>query len=160
MLKYLWLSLIVIILDQLSKQLAEHYLVFQVAIPVIPSFNLTLSYNTGAAFSFLRDAGGWQRWMFTGLALVVSVVIVIWLRKLPKQDKWVAIALSLVLGGALGNVIDRILFGHVIDFIQVYYQQYYWPIFNIADSAISIGVVILLIDGLFGGKDKDKEQTS
>jgi len=160
MLKYLWLSVIVIILDQLTKQLAEFYLVFQAPIPVMPSFNLTLSYNAGAAFSFLRDAGGWQRWLFTGLALVVSGVIIYWLRKLPKQDKWVAVALSLVLGGAIGNVIDRILFGHVIDFIQVYYQQYYWPIFNIADTAISIGVAILLIDGLFGGKDKDKEQVS
>jgi len=157
MLKFLWVTFIVIILDQLSKQAAEYYLVFSVPIPVIPFFNLTLSYNTGAAFSFLSDAGGWQRWFFIVLALVVSVAIVMWIKKLTTDDKWVAIALSLVLGGAIGNVIDRVLFGHVIDFIHVYYEQWSWPVFNIADSAITIGVVILLLDGFFGGKDKEKE---
>jgi len=157
MLKFLWITVVVIILDQISKQLAEYYLVFQVPIPVIPFFNLTLSYNTGAAFSFLDDAGGWQRWFFITLALVVSVVIVIWMKKLTLQDKWVAMALALVLGGALGNVIDRILFAHVIDFIHLYYEQWSWPVFNIADSAISIGVVILLIDGFLGGKQQEEK---
>jgi len=162
MLKYLWITLIVIVLDQITKQLAEHFLAFHVPVPVIPMFNLTLSYNTGAAFSFLSEAGGWQRWFFVVLALVVSVVIVMWLRKLPAQDKWVAIALAMVLGGALGNVIDRLLLGHVIDFLHVYYEQWSWPIFNIADSAISIGVAILLIDSFFGGhsKQKDNQETS
>ncbi len=140
MLKYLWITFVVIVLDQISKQLAEHYLVFHVPVPVVPLFNLTLSYNTGAAFSFLSDAGGWQRWFFVVLALIVSSVIVLWMRKLPAQDKWVAIALGMVLGGAIGNVIDRVLFGHVIDFLHVYYQQWSWPIFNIADSAIFVGV--------------------
>jgi signal peptidase II len=154
MLKYLWITIAVIILDQVSKQLAEYYLAFQIPLPVVPSFNLTLSYNTGAAFSFLSEAGGWQRWFFVILAIIVSGVIFLWMRKLPPEDKWVAIALGLVLGGALGNVIDRIIFGHVIDFIQVYYQQWSWPIFNIADSAISIGVAILLFDGFFGGQKK------
>ena len=155
MLKYLWITLLVIVLDQVSKQLAEHYLVFHNPVPIIPLFNLTLSYNTGAAFSFLSEAGGWQRWFFIGLALLVSAVILFWLYKLTTQDKWVAIALSLVLGGAIGNVIDRVLFGHVIDFLHVYYQQWSWPIFNIADSAISIGVAILLIDSL-RGSNKNK----
>jgi len=154
MLKYLWITLVVVVLDQVSKQLAEHYLVFLVPVPVMPFFNLTLSYNPGAAFSFLSDAGGWQRWFFIGLALLVSVVIIVWLYKLPKQDKWIAVALTLVLGGALGNVIDRILFKHVIDFIHVYYEQRNFPIFNIADSAITVGVVILLIDGFLGGRKK------
>ena len=157
MLKFLWVTFIVIVLDQLSKQAAEYYLVFSVPIPVIPFFNLTLSYNTGAAFSFLSDAGGWQRWFFIVLALVVSVAIVMWIKKLTADDKWVAIALSLVLGGAIGNVIDRVLFGHVIDFLHVYYEQWSWPVFNIADSAITIGVVILLLDGFFGGKQKENE---
>ncbi|NOY66964.1 MAG: lipoprotein signal peptidase [Gammaproteobacteria bacterium] len=155
MLKFLWVALVVIILDQVSKQLAEYYLVYSVPIPVIPFFNWTLSYNAGAAFSFLNDAGGWQRWFFIVLALVVSVAIVMWIKKLTSQDKWVAIALSLVLGGAIGNVIDRFLYGHVIDFLHVYYGQWSWPIFNIADSAISIGVAILLWDGFFGGKEKE-----
>ena len=157
MLKYLWITLLVIVLDQVSKQLAEHYLVFHNPVHIIPFFNLTLSYNTGAAFSFLSEAGGWQRWFFIGLALLVSVVILFWLYKLTTQDKWVAIALSLVLGGAIGNVIDRVLFGHVIDFLHVYYQQWSWPIFNIADSAISIGVAILLIDSL---RDSRKKKTT
>ena len=156
MLKFLWITLVVIILDQVSKQLAEYYLVFQVPIPVIPFFNLTLSYNTGAAFSFLADAGGWQRWFFVILATVVSIAIVIWIKKLEAQDKWVAIALALVLGGAIGNVIDRALFAHVIDFLHVYYEQWSWPIFNIADSAITAGVAILLWDGFFGGKKDEK----
>lgn len=154
MLKYLWITFIVIILDQVSKQLAEYFLAYQIPLPLIPSFNLTLSYNPGAAFSFLSEAGGWQRWFFVTLAIVVSGVILVWMRKLPQEDKRVAIALGLVLGGALGNVIDRIIFGHVIDFLHVYYQQWSWPIFNIADSAISIGVVILLFDGFFGGQQK------
>jgi signal peptidase II len=157
MLKYLWITLLVIVLDQVSKQLAEHYLVFHNPVPIIPLFNLTLSYNTGAAFSFLSEAGGWQRWFFIGLALLVSAVILFWLYKLTTQDKWVAIALSLVLGGAIGNVIDRVLFGHVIDFLHVYYQQWSWPIFNIADSAISVGVAILLIDSL---RDSRKKKTT
>lgn len=158
MLKYLWITLVVIVLDQVSKQIAEHYLAFLVPVPVMPFFNLTLSYNPGAAFSFLSDAGGWQRWVFIVLALLVSVVIVVWLYKLPKQDKWIAVALTLVLGGALGNVIDRILFEHVIDFIHVYYEQWNFPIFNIADSAITVGVTILLIDGFFGGRKKTGHQ--
>jgi len=159
MLKYLWITLLVIVLDQISKQLAEYYLVFHVPVPVIPLFNLTLSYNTGAAFSFLSEAGGWQRWFFIAMALIVSTAIVIWMRKLSPQDKWVAIALGMVLGGALGNVIDRILFGHVIDFLHVYYQQWSWPIFNIADSAIFVGVAILLIDSFFGSGHKTKQES-
>lgn len=154
MLKYLWITLLVIVLDQVSKQLAEHYLIFHSPVPIIPFFNLTLSYNTGAAFSFLSDAGGWQRWFFISLALLVSTVIIFWLYKLSAREKWIAVALALVLGGAIGNVIDRFLFGHVIDFLHVYYQQWSWPIFNIADSAISIGVTILLIDSLFGSRKK------
>lgn len=152
MLKWLWVTAVVIILDQVTKQVAQSLLVFQVPVPVIPFFNFTLSYNTGAAFSFLAEAGGWQRWFFVLLALFVSAVIFFWIKKLPPTERWVAIALAMILGGALGNVIDRVLFGHVIDFIHLYYEQWSWPIFNIADSAISVGVTMLIIDGLFGGK--------
>ncbi len=148
-LPWLWLSAVVIALDQLSKWLAETQLVLQQPHALLPSLNLTLMYNTGAAFSFLSDAGGWQRWLFTGLAVAVSVGLVIWLARLPARQPWVAAALALILGGAVGNVIDRIRLGHVIDFIQVYYGGWYFPAFNAADSAITLGVGLLLFDGLF-----------
>lgn len=152
MLKWLWVTAVVIVLDQVTKQVAQALLVFEVPVPVIPFFNFTLSYNTGAAFSFLAQAGGWQRWFFVLLALFVSAVIFFWIKKLPPTERWVAIALAMILGGALGNVIDRVFLGHVIDFIHLYYEQWSWPIFNLADSAISVGVAMLILDGLFGGK--------
>ncbi len=156
MLKWLWLSALVIVLDQLSKYMASHVLVMYEAVAVMPMFNFTLMHNTGAAFSFLSEAGGWQRWFFTIVALVISVVIFSWIRRLNTDQQLQAIGLSLVLGGALGNVIDRMLLGHVVDFIQIYYNQWYWPAFNIADSAITIGVVLLIWDTLRGGqKEKD-----
>lgn len=151
-LPWLWLSALVVVLDQLSKWLAETQLVFQQPLALLPSLNLTLMYNTGAAFSFLSDAGGWQRWLFTGLAVIVSVALVIWLARLPARQYLVAAALAFILGGAIGNVIDRVRLGHVIDFIQVYYGDWFFPAFNAADSAITLGVAILLIDGLFGAR--------
>lgn len=152
MLRWLWLSVAVIALDQVTKQLALATLQPFQPVPVMPLFNLTLMFNTGAAFSFLADESGWQRWFFTAIAVVVSVVIVVWLRRLPAANKLLAIALALVLGGALGNVWDRIMLGHVVDFIQVYYSTHFFPAFNIADSAITIGAALLLWDGFFDGK--------
>ena len=152
MLKWLWLSVIVIGLDQGTKYLASSELQFHVPVEVMPSFNWFLAHNTGAAFSFLSDAGGWQRWFFVGLAALVSIIIYSWLKKLDRSQAWLASALALILGGAIGNVIDRIYHGYVIDFIQWYYASYYWPSFNIADAAICIGAAILIIDGLFGQK--------
>lgn len=146
MTKWLGLSLVVILLDQLTKYIAESLLQFQVPVAVMPSFNWFLAYNTGAAFSFLSEAGGWQRWFFAALAIVISVVIVVWLKKLPAGRGREAAGLALILGGALGNLVDRLLYGHVIDFIQWYYADYYWPAFNIADSAISIGAALLILD--------------
>lgn len=145
-LKWLWLSALVILLDLGSKALASHYLALYEPVPVFPGFNITLMHNTGAAFSFLSDAGGWQRWMFTAIALLVSVAIIIWLKRLSPAQTLLAIALALILGGALGNVWDRITLGYVVDFIQVYYERWAWPAFNIADSAISIGAALLIID--------------
>ncbi|OOZ36759.1 signal peptidase II [Solemya velesiana gill symbiont] len=150
MLRWLWLSLVIIGLDQISKQLVESSLMVYETIPVMPFFNLTLAYNEGAAFSFLSDQGGWQRWFFSGLALLVSIVMVIWMGRLQQRERLIAISLSLIIGGALGNFIDRVLFGHVIDFIDVYYEQWHWPAFNVADSAIFMGVVFMLFDAFRG----------
>jgi signal peptidase II len=153
MLKWLWLSSLVIMLDQITKLAADKLLTLHLPVPVTPNFfNLTLAYNKGAAFSFLNDAGGWQRWFFTVLAMAVSVVLIFWIKNLSRRERWTAAALALILGGAIGNVIDRIIYGHVIDFIQWYYDRFYWPSFNIADSAITVGAAILIIQTLFGKK--------
>ena len=144
-----WLSLLVIVLDQAAKYLAEALLVIHQPIPVLPSFNLMLTYNTGAAFSFLADAGGWQRWFFLSLGLMVSIGLVAWLYRLKPEEKRLAAALALILGGAIGNLIDRAWLGQVIDFIQLYYDHWYWPAFNIADSAITLGATLLVLDSFW-----------
>ena len=148
MLKWIWLAIIIVVIDQITKYIASTSLEMYQPVAVMPMFNWTLMHNTGAAFSFLADAGGWQRWFFAVIAVVVSVVIVLWIKRLEQHEKWQAIALALILGGAIGNVIDRISLGYVVDFIQIYYQQWFWPAFNIADSAISIGVVMIIIDSV------------
>jgi len=154
-LRWLWLALGVAIADQGSKLLAEHWLGVHEPVAVVPFFNLFLTYNTGAAFSFLRDAGGWQRWLFAALSVGVSVFIVVWLRRIPRDEQWLACALALVLGGAAGNLVDRLFRagGGVVDFIDVYYASWHWPAFNVADSAISIGAVMLLWSTLRGSGD-------
>ena len=146
---WIWLSGLVIVLDQVTKYLAETLLVMHQPVAVMPSFNLMLTYNTGAAFSFLAQAGGWQRWFFLGLGSLVSIGLVIWLTRLKSQEKWLAAALALILGGAVGNLIDRAWLGQVIDFIQLYYDRWYWPAFNIADSAITVGAVLLVVESLW-----------
>ncbi|MCU7941417.1 MAG: signal peptidase II [Candidatus Thiodiazotropha sp. (ex Cardiolucina cf. quadrata)] len=152
---WLWLSLLVIVLDQVSKQVAESALTLYESVRVLPFFDLTLLYNKGAAFSFLSDQGGWQRWFFIVLAIVVTVVLIGWLWRLKRDEQWVAVALSLIIGGAIGNVIDRILFGQVIDFLHFHYQQHYFPAFNVADSAITVGVIIMLYDALVLAKRRE-----
>ncbi|MEN8178832.1 MAG: signal peptidase II [Pseudomonadota bacterium] len=147
--RWLFLSFMVILLDQATKQFAEAMLTAYQPVYVLPFFDLTLMYNKGAAFSFLSDQGGWQRWFFVVLALMVTAVLIGWLRRLKAEEKWVALSLSLIIGGAVGNVIDRVLFGQVIDFVHLHYQQHYWPAFNLADSAISVGVAVMLIDAFF-----------
>ncbi len=149
MLRWLWLSFGVILLDQATKFAADSLLAPYQPLPVTPFFNLTLMYNKGAAFSFLSEAGGWQRWFFIVLALVVTGVLIGWLRGLSPGQRGAALALSLIIGGAVGNLIDRVLLGQVVDFIQLYYRQWYWPAFNVADSAITVGVVIMLWDAVF-----------
>jgi len=147
-LKWLWLSALVLVLDQATKWAAVHWLDYAHPVPVLPAFNLTLLHNTGAAFSFLSDAGGWQRWLFAAVALVVSALLVVWLARLRADERWTAASLALVLGGAVGNLIDRLAYGHVIDFIDLYWGQYHWPAFNVADSAITVGVLVLLLTSL------------
>ena len=153
--RYLWLSLLVVVLDQASKQYADRVLEFQRPLTVIPGlFEWRLSYNTGAAFSFLASAGGWQRWFLLALALVISAVLIGWMRRLGPDEKLTAIGLALILGGAIGNVIDRALLGHVIDFIQVWLGSYPWPAFNLADSFITLGAALLIGSGLFERKGR------
>ena len=154
--KWLSISTVIIVLDQISKQYAERSLELYERISVMPFFNLTLAYNEGAAFSFLSDAGGWQRWFFLILTAVISVVLFFWLKK--SESKLESMAISMVLGGAIGNFIDRLLFGHVIDFLDVYYQSHHWPAFNVADMAISGGVVLLIISS-FKTQPNNSENT-
>ncbi len=138
------IALSVLMLDQVTKVLAERTLDYLVPVPLLPVLNLTLSYNPGAAFSFLGDASGWQRWLFSGFAVAISVFLVAWLRRLPAGERWMTWSLSLLLGGALGNLVDRLIHGHVIDFIHVYYDRWHYPIFNVADIAITVGVGMIL----------------
>ncbi|MCS5565187.1 MAG: signal peptidase II [Methylococcales bacterium] len=144
--RWFLLSLLVLIVDQVSKVTVASSMHLYESIALVPSFQLTYVHNPGAAFSFLSDAGGWQRWFFIALSSVVSVLISIWLVRLPAALRWQATGLALVLGGAVGNLVDRVLYGYVIDFLDVYYRSWHWPAFNVADAAITIGAVILLVD--------------
>ena len=150
-LRWLWLSLLVLVLDQITKLWAESVLI-NGQIELLSWFNLTLAYNTGAAFSFLADAGGWQRYFFLGIGVVAVLIIFVWLRKLQSHERTTAIGLALILGGAIGNIIDRALYGHVIDFIDWHYGAWHWPAFNIADSAISVGAVLIIWSGIIHAK--------
>jgi signal peptidase II len=156
MLKWLWLTLLAVLLDQGSKLAIDASMHLYESIPLIPYLNLTYVHNTGAAFSFLSEAGGWQRWFFSGLALVISAGITVWLTKLQKHETLLAAALALILGGAIGNLIDRVAYGYVIDFIDVYYGNAHFPFFNIADAAINLGVILMLAEsfGWFGAAKK------
>jgi signal peptidase II len=157
MLKWLWLSLLALLLDQVSKLAIAGSMQLYQSIQIMPFFKLTYVHNTGAAFSFLSEAGGWQRWFFAGLALVISVVIAVWLARLKKHETLLAVALALVLGGAVGNLIDRLAYGYVIDFLDVYYDTWHWPAFNIADSAITLGVILMLVETFGLGRSKEQE---
>ena len=142
---YLLLALAVLIADQITKWWAQMSLPMAQPIKVTDFLNWFLIYNPGAAFSFLSQAGGWQRWFFTVIGIVAAIVI-IWLLQKNTQDRPFCLALSLILGGAIGNVIDRLLYGAVVDFIDVHYDGWHWPAFNIADSAISIGATLIVIN--------------
>ena len=155
-LRFLWIALLTVVLDQYTKHLVLVGMELYQSIQITSFFNLTYVRNYGAAFSFLHDASGWQRWFFTAIALVVSAVILRWLKNTPKEQVMLPVAFCFILGGAIGNVYDRLAYGYVVDFIDVYYQQSHWPAFNIADSAICLGAILLIVD-MFKNKDTQQE---
>jgi signal peptidase II len=148
------LVLVVVSLDQWTKNMAEAYLLYNQPEVVLPILDFTLRYNPGAAFSFLADQSGWQRYFLTGLASVVSIVLAVWIYRLKPSERILGVGLALVLGGALGNLYDRVVLGHVVDFISFHWNDWYFPAFNIADSAISVGAVLLIIDSFFGTENR------
>jgi signal peptidase II len=154
MLRYLWIAVLVIAFDQASKVAALRFLMRHSQVEVLPFLNFTLSFNTGAAFGFLNDASGWQNFFFIAVALAAAAIIFFWLRRLERHERLIAVALCLILGGAIGNLLDRLFYGYVVDFIDVVLAGWHFWTFNIADSAISIGAVLLVIDTLGIGKSR------
>ncbi|WP_226704082.1 signal peptidase II [Microbulbifer elongatus] len=151
------LALVVIVIDIATKVWAVERFMYGPALQIIPGLlQFTYAENYGAAFSFLADAGGWQRWFFGAVAVIFSGVVVVWIKRLPVEKRWEPIALGLILGGALGNLWDRMVLGYVRDFISVYYGSWHFPVFNVADMAISVGAAMLVIELLFF-KDKSEE---
>lgn len=154
-------ALAILFIDRFSKAWVESYLFFGERVPVLSFFNLTLHYNSGAGFGFLAQAGGWQRWFFSIIAIVVTVGITWRLHKISIQNRWEACSLTLILGGAIGNLYDRLAYGHVVDFFHFHWMDYpvfgvtQFPIFNIADIAISLGVFVMLLEGFFARKNED-----
>ena len=144
-LRWLWLSWLVLVMDQFSKWFAVRQLSYQQPFEINSFFNLTLDFNRGAAFSFLGDQSGWQIWLFGIIAALISFTLVVWMRRLSRQSQWTAASLALIIGGAMGNLVDRVIHGHVIDFLSWHYQHYYWPTFNIADSAVFVGAFLLIM---------------
>lgn len=153
------LALVIFAVDWLTKQCIEASIAYGQSVPVLPFFDLTLRYNTGAAFSFLANAGGWQRWFFSFIALAVVVGISWRLAKIAATNRWEALSLSLILGGAVGNLYDRLVYGHVVDFLEFHWQQsWYFPAFNVADSAITIGVVLMLLESVLAKPQKGPKE--
>ena len=150
---WLGVTALVVLLDQLSKTWIVRHYSYGESLAMLPVLNITLRFNTGAAFSLLADASGWQRWLFAGLAVAVGTSIVVWLARLDaRAQPWLAFSLALILAGALGNLIDRLRIGHVIDFVDVHWKDAHFPAFNVADSAITVGAILMLLDAWFGGR--------
>ncbi len=156
-LAWLWLTTVVVILDQWTKWLITSRFELYEVMPVTGWFNLVLAHNTGAAFSFLSDHSGWQRWFFITLTVIVSIGLLVWLLRVPAKGAWrLRLGILLVLGGAIGNLIDRVRFGYVVDFLDVHAGGWHWPAFNVADAAICCGVALLLLDSLFSDDNKNR----
>jgi len=148
-LRWLWLSFVIIVLDQWTKFLVVKHLSLNSPYAVMPYLNFRLAFNRGSAFSFLSFASGWQIWLLVGVAVIICILILIWLNRIPRRAYWLAISLALIFGGAFGNIIDRLRYGYVVDFVDVYIKNWHYPTFNLADSAICVGVVMLIIHMLF-----------
>ena len=158
---WLGVSVLVILLDWQTKQMASESLALYRPREIFSWLNMTLAHNYGAAFSFLNNAGGWQRWFFVVLASGVSLILLVWLLRLPRCEWRTGLSLALIIGGAVGNLIDRIQLGYVVDFIDVYFRDWHYPAFNVADSAITVGVVLLLLDSVlqaFKRKDASRRE--
>ncbi|NQZ26535.1 MAG: signal peptidase II [Colwellia sp.] len=155
-LRWLWLTLLCLIIDQVSKQWVAGTFDYRETLSVLPFFNLTYVHNPGAAFSFLADQGGWQRWFFTAIAAIASIVFLVWMAKTPKQQRLLSIAFALILSGAVGNLIDRVLFGYVIDFLDFHWAGFHFAAFNIADSVIFIGAALMIFES-FTNKEDNQE---
>ncbi|MGL1958842.1 MAG: signal peptidase II [Colwellia sp.] len=145
-LRWLWLTLLCLVLDQITKHLVAGAFDLRETLSVLPFFNITYMQNPGAAFSFLADQGGWQRWFFTAIASIASIIFIVWLAKTPKSQTLLSLAFALMLSGAVGNLIDRALFGYVIDFLDFHWQGNHFPAFNVADSMIFIGAALMILD--------------
>ena len=145
-LRWFWLTLLCLVVDQITKHWVAGSFDYRETLAVLPFFNLTYVHNPGAAFSFLADQGGWQRWFFTAIASIASIVFIVWMAKTPKNQKMLSIAFALILSGALGNLIDRVLFGYVIDFLDFHWAGYHFAAFNVADSVIFIGAALMILD--------------
>jgi len=145
-LRWLWLTVIFLIIDQITKHWIAGTFNYRETLAVLPIFNLTYVHNPGAAFSFLADQGGWQRWFFTAIAAIASIVFIVWMAKTPKEQKLLSIAFACILSGAVGNLIDRVLLGYVIDFLDFHWAGYHFAAFNVADSMIFIGAALMIID--------------
>jgi signal peptidase II len=155
-LRWYWIVVLVLLADQLSKQWVLSSFELSESVNLLPIFNFTYARNYGAAFSFLSDAGGWQRWLFTFVAVGFSVLLSVWLRQQPSKMWRLNLAYTLVIGGALGNLVDRLQHGFVVDFLDFYWNNSHFPIFNIADSAICIGAGLIILDSFVSGKDVKK----
>ena len=148
------LALCIVVADQLTKFCIQSSFVLYERVSLMPFLDFTLVYNEGAAWSFLSDAGGWQRWLFTALAGTISIVLVVWIHRLEHRQLYLKIALALILGGAIGNLVDRVLLGKVVDFVLVYYQSWFFPAFNLADSAITVGAGFMILDMFTANEDE------
>mgnify|MGYP000229245364 FL=1 len=157
-LRWLWLALVVIVLDLATKYAASHWLNYAQPIEVLPFFNLTLLHNTGAAFSFLAGHPGWQRWFFAAVAVGASIALTVWLSRLKADEKLLAIALPLIIGGALGNLYDRLVHGYVVDFLSFHVAGWYYPAFNIADIGITLGAAGMIWESLFADRRRNQRK--
>ena len=156
---WLWLTCLFLIVDQITKHLTVSSMELYESIEVFSFFSITYVHNPGAAFSFLADQSGWQRWFFTVIAAVASIIFIVWLAKTPKENKLLSIAFALLLSGAVGNLIDRVLFGYVIDFLDFHIGNNHWPAFNVADSAIFIGAALMIFDSFLGNEKNDEKNS-